>query len=83
MYFGHALRQLRSEFAAAQVDIEKSRLNTSMPGKRGNFMNVPIGSSKIGEAEVARCVRCELLHTRAISELRDTLGPGPDRKRFP
>jgi hypothetical protein len=63
MYFGHALNQLCSELPATQVDIEKSCLNASMPSKCGNFMDVPIRSSEIGKAEVAWCVRGELLNT--------------------
>ena len=42
----------------------------------------PIGSSKIGEAEMARDVRGELLHPGASGKLRDTLGPGPNREWF-
>jgi hypothetical protein len=82
MYFGLALSQLCSELPTAQVDIEKSRLNASMPSKRGNFMDVPIRSSEIGKAEVAWCVRGELLHTRAIGKFRNPLGPSPDRERL-
>ena len=82
MYFGHALSQLCSELPAAQVDIKKSRLNASMPSKRGDFMDVPIGSSEIGKAEVAWCVRGELRYTRAIGKLRNPFGPSPDRKRL-
>jgi len=44
--------------------------------------SVPIGSSQIGKAEVAWCVRGELLHTRAIGKLRNPLGPSRDRKRL-
>jgi hypothetical protein len=63
VYFGHPSRQFCSEFPTAQVDVEQGRLNSSMASEYRYLMNVPIRSSKIGKAEVARRVSGELLHT--------------------
>src|SRR5581483_5467378 len=60
MNLSHALRQLGCQLPAAQVNVQKGRLDTSVPSEHRDLLNVPIRPRKVGKAQVPRGVRGEL-----------------------
>lgn len=73
----HALRQLRGQLSSAEVDIQESGLDASMAGERCDFLNVPICSREVGQAQVPGGVRSELRDIGAVRDSFDYLGPRP------
>ena len=76
---GHALRQLRRQLPSAQVNVEKSRLDASVPGERSDLLNIPIRPRQIGQAQVPRGVRGELRDAGTIRNVLHDFGPRPFR----
>jgi hypothetical protein len=82
VYLGHTCRELRRQIPAAQVDIEKRCLDAAMAGECRNLVDVPAGTSKVGQTEMAQRVRAEPFNMSASREFEYHLRPTPDRDRF-
>ncbi len=76
---GHPSFDLRSEFSPAQVNIQKRRLNTSVTGKQGNFVDIPPTPGQIGKAEMPRGMGGKLPHPSTFCHAFHHFRPGPDR----
>jgi hypothetical protein len=83
MDLGHALGELRGQFAAAQMYIKKSRLDATVSRKSSDFVDVPVCSCKIRQAQMPRSMRSKFGNPAPFRDSFDDLGLGPYRYRLP
>ena len=86
--FGHPcrmkcrLRNLRGQFAAAEMDVDQSGAGVAMAGEAGNLVQLPPGPSEVSEAKMAEGMGAQLWQASAAREGVHYLRPCPEAQRF-
>jgi hypothetical protein len=78
----HALAELPGELPAGQMDIAQRGVSVTVPGERGDRVDLPAHPRQVRQAQVPGRVRGEPLDTRGQGDPADHLRPGPQAQRL-